>query len=46
MMKPLTIQEITQKEVAEKVMAFAEKLEESEDIQKVFTNFDIPEDLV
>ena len=45
-MKPLTIQEITQKEVAEKVMAFAEKLEESEDIQKVFTNFDIPEDLV
>ena len=45
-MKPVTMQEITSKEVAAKVMAFAEKLEESDDIQKVFTNFDIAEGIL
>jgi YebC/PmpR family DNA-binding regulatory protein len=45
-MKPTTLQTITDKELAEKVMNFAEKLEDQADTQKVFSNFDIPEELV
>ncbi|MDP3973819.1 MAG: YebC/PmpR family DNA-binding transcriptional regulator [Candidatus Daviesbacteria bacterium] len=44
--KPLNMVEITDKETAEKVLDFAGKLEELDDVQKVYANFDIPEDLV
>ncbi len=45
-MKPTIHQPITDKTMAEKVIAFAEKLEDQDDTQKVFTNFDIPENLL
>ncbi len=45
-MKPHTTQIINNKELAEKVIKFAEKLEECDDVQKVFSNFDIPEELI
>ena len=45
-MKPIITVEIRDKELAEKVMGFAEKLEDNEDVQKVFANFDIPEELL
>lgn len=45
-MKPTIFIEITEKEKAEKVLNFAEKLEEHDDIQKVYANFDIPEALL
>ncbi len=45
-MKPNITQAVTEKELAEKVIAFAEKLEDNDDIQKVFANFDIPEELL
>ena len=45
-MKPKTTQQITNKELAEKVINFVEKLEENEDVQKVYSNFDIPEGII
>ncbi len=45
-LKPNTLVEIKDKESAQKVMDFAQKLEEHDDIQKVYANFDIPEDLI
>ena len=45
-MKPKTTVEIADKETAEKVLIFMEKIEEQQDVQKVFANFDIPVDLV
>lgn len=45
-MKPVTSVEIKDKETAEKVMSFTEKLEESDDIQKVYANFEIPDEIV
>lgn len=39
--KPNILTEIKDKETAEKVLNFTEKLEENSDIQKVFANFDI-----
>lgn len=45
-MKPKITQEIPDKETAKKVIDFTQRLEESDDIQKVFPNFDIPEDIV
>lgn len=45
-MKPAILTEITDKEKAEKVLAFAEKLEEHDDVQKVYANFDIDESLI
>jgi len=39
--KPLNLVEITDKETAEKVLDFAGKLEELDDVQKVYANFDI-----
>lgn len=44
--KPNIITEINEKGSAEKVIAFTEKLEDNDDIQKVHTNFDIPENLI
>lgn len=45
-MKPNTLMEIKDKQTAEKVMEFAQKLEESDAIQKVYANFDIEEGLI
>ncbi|MDO8570126.1 MAG: YebC/PmpR family DNA-binding transcriptional regulator [Candidatus Daviesbacteria bacterium] len=45
-MKPNIIVNISDKEIAEKVMEFTEKLEEHDDIQKVFANFEIDEELM
>lgn len=45
-MKPTTIQSITDQALARKVIDFAGKLEEQDDIQKVYANFDIPEGLI
>lgn len=45
-MKPKTTVEIADKETAEKVLNFMEKIEEQQDVQKVFANFDIPQEYV
>lgn len=45
-MKPTTLQPINDQILAQKVINFAGKLEEHEDIQKVYANFDIPEELI
>ncbi|TES98093.1 YebC/PmpR family DNA-binding transcriptional regulator [Patescibacteria group bacterium] len=45
-MDPKNTLEITKKDKAQKVIAFIEKLEEIDDISKVHSNFDIPEELV
>ncbi len=45
-MKPTVIKEITEKGEAQKVLDFAGRIEESDDVQKVFANFDIPEAIV
>ncbi len=42
-LKPTVILEINNKETAQKVLEFVQKLEESDDIQKVYANFEIPE---
>lgn len=44
--KPNLTVAIKEQELANKVLEFTEKLEEHDDIQKVFANFDIPEELV
>lgn len=45
-MKPKTTVEIADKETAEKVLNFMEKIEEQQDVQKVFANFDILQEYV
>ncbi len=45
-MKPKTTVPIPDKETAQKVLDFLEKIEEQEDVQKVFANFDIPQEYV
>lgn len=45
MYKPTTTTEITDRETAEKVLNFSEKLEEHDDIQTVSSNFDISDEL-
>lgn len=45
-MIPSIITAVTDKDTAEKVLGFAEKLEEQDDVQKVFANFDIPEEIL
>lgn len=44
--KPNVLTEIKDKEMAEKVIGFTEKLEEHDDILKVYANFDISEELI
>lgn len=44
--KPSTTVEIKDRETASKVMNLVEKLEELVDVQKVYANFDIPDDLL
>lgn len=45
-MKPKTTVPISDKETCQKVLDFLEKIEEQEDVQKVFANFDIPQEYV
>lgn len=44
--KPNIHTKIADPELANRVVEFAEKLEENDDVQKVFANFDIPENLI
>ncbi len=44
--KPTTTVAICEKSDAEKVLAFVEKLEDLDDVQKVYSNFDIPDNLL
>ncbi len=44
--KPTTVVAISDKELALKVLAFIEKLEDLDDVQKVYANFDIPDELL
>lgn len=44
--KPNTLVNISDKETAERVLGFTEKLEDLDDVQKVYANFDIDESLV
>ncbi|MFC1651819.1 YebC/PmpR family DNA-binding transcriptional regulator [Patescibacteria group bacterium] len=45
-MDPKNTLEITEKDKVQKVIQFIEKLEEMDDISKVHSNFDIPEELI
>lgn len=45
-MKPKIIQEIKDPETAKKVLEFTERLEDLDDVLKVYANFDIADDLV
>ena len=45
-MKPIMLTEITDKDKAEKVLNFTERLEDHDDVQKVYANFDIADDLL
>lgn len=45
-LRPVVISAITSKEEAEKALGFVEKLEDNDDVQKVYVNFDIPDELV
>ncbi|MBI4040045.1 YebC/PmpR family DNA-binding transcriptional regulator [Candidatus Daviesbacteria bacterium] len=44
--KPTQVVEIKDSDVAKKVIEFAQKLEELDDVQKVYANFDIPESMI
>jgi len=44
--KPIHHLQIEDREVAKRALAFMEKIEDLEDIQQVYANFDIPEELV
>lgn len=44
--KPTTTVEITDADVAKKVLGVIEKLEDLDDVQKVYANFDIPDNLL
>lgn len=45
-LKPIVINEITDKVAAEKAIAFIERMEDLDDVQKVYANFDIPMDVI
>lgn len=45
-MKPNIVTAVTDKETVNKVLEFAEKLDSHDDIQKVYANLDIPEEMV
>lgn len=45
-MKPNVLVKISDPEMARKVVDFTEKLENMDDVQKVYANFDIPDDLI
>ncbi len=45
-MEPLNIIEIKEPQKAERVLKFTESLEEHDDVQKVYANFDIPDEIL
>ncbi len=45
-MKPTMLTQISDKDKAEKALAFAQKLEEQDDVQKVYANFNIDDNLI
>lgn len=44
--RPVVINSITDKATAEKALAFVERFEDLDDVQKVYANFDIPDELI
>ncbi|MEJ2441668.1 MAG: YebC/PmpR family DNA-binding transcriptional regulator [Patescibacteria group bacterium] len=44
--KPKNYQTISNEDKAKKVLSFLDKLEDNDDVQKVFTNLDIPEEIL
>lgn len=44
--KPVTTVSITDREAAQKTLSFIEKLESLDDVQKVYSNFDIPDTIM
>lgn len=44
--KPITIVEITDAEAAQRAVSFTEKLEELDDVQKVYANYEIADDVL
>jgi YebC/PmpR family DNA-binding regulatory protein len=44
--RPIVINAITDKLTAEKALSFIDKLESLDDVQKVYANFDIPDELI
>jgi len=44
--RPVVISQITDKIAAEKALSFIDKLEFLDDVQKVYANFDIPDELI
>jgi YebC/PmpR family DNA-binding regulatory protein len=44
--RPVVINSITDKSSAEKALSFIDKLESLDDVQKVYANFDIPDELI
>jgi YebC/PmpR family DNA-binding regulatory protein len=44
--KPLVLTPITDKQSAEKAFSFLEKLDSLDDVQKVYANFDIPDEIL
>lgn len=44
--RPVVISAISDKESAEKALSFVDKLESLDDVQKVYANFDIPDELI
>lgn len=44
--RPVVINTITDKATAEKALAFVERFEDLDDVQKVYANFDIPDELI
>jgi len=45
-MKPTVLTEISDKDKAEQVLRFTDRLEEHDDVQKVYANFDISDELI
>ena len=44
--KPKNLQVVSDKTLASKILSFLEKLEDHDDVQKVFANLDIPEEIL
>lgn len=44
--RPVVINSITEKASAERALSFIDKLESLDDVQKVYANFDIPDELI
>ena len=44
--RPIVINTLSEKDAAEKALSFIDKLESLDDVQKVYANFDIPDELI